>query len=197
MNPPFSLTPATLKWNSEISRLCGQIESWNRPVPKPELRRKSRIQSIQGSLAIEGNTLSLEQVTALLDGKRVAGPKRDILEASNARKAYDAIDRYGVYSAESLLKAHRVMMDGLVDAPGEWRRGNVGIQKGKSIAHPASPPGIFRAAYFSRLEYLKAVKTISPATASRDVRDGAASGILLKKGKGNRTRYGFNPKRRW
>ena len=92
MSPPFEITHTILKWHSQIAHLCGKIEGWHRPTPKPELRRASRIRAIHGSLAIEGNTLSLEQITSVLDGKRVAGPKKDILEAQNAFSAYEAMD---------------------------------------------------------------------------------------------------------
>jgi Fic family protein len=142
MRPPFSLTSGILKWSSEISRIYGQVESRDRTVPRPELRRKSRIKSIQGSLAIEGNTLSLEQVTTVLEGKRIIGPQRDVLEATNAWRAYEEMERYDIHSPKSFLKAHRLMMNGLIASPGEWRRGNVGIQKGKSVAHLAPPPGM-------------------------------------------------------
>lgn len=139
MQPPFSITPKILTLHSGISRHCGLLEGWDLSAPKPELRRSNRIRAIQGSLAIEGNTLSLDQVTAVLEGRRVIGPKREILEALNAFKAYDHLDSYDIHSVKSFLKAHKMLMEGLLDGGGAWRRGEVGIQKGSAVAHVAPP----------------------------------------------------------
>lgn len=151
MRPPYRITPAILKWHSDIARLCGLLEGWELTVPKPELRRGNRIRAIQGSLSIEGNSLSLDQVTAVLEGKRVLGPIKDVLEVRNALEAYDLLGRLDVYSSKSFLKAHRTLMAGLIDAPGKWRDGNVGIQKGKTVFHLAPParrvPGLMEALF--------------------------------------------------
>ena len=139
MKPPFKITPAILARHSEITGWCGKLEGWNLPLPKPEFRRRNQVRSIQGSLAIEGNSLSIEQVTALLEGKRVLGPSRDILEAQNAMKAYAGLAGYQAYSEKSFLKAHGILMQGLMDDPGRWRHGSVGIRKGSQIVHVAPP----------------------------------------------------------
>lgn len=158
---PYTLTPKILASHSEISRLCGLLEGWDLTSPGPDLRRTQRIQAIQGSLAIEGNTLSLDQVTALLSGKRVVGPRSDILEAQNAAKAYEGLDRYDIHSTTAFLKAHRILMDGLLEDAGQWRRGNVGIQKGKSVSHVAPPPGRVPAIMKKLFAFLRAEKTVS------------------------------------
>jgi Fic family protein len=108
------------------------------PAP-PRLRRGNRIKSIHASLAIENNSLSLEQVTALLAGKRVLGPPREVLEVKNAFAAYEALHKWSPDSVNDLLEAHRLLMDGLVDRPGAFRSGSVGIAKGGTVVHLAPP----------------------------------------------------------
>jgi Fic family protein len=137
MKPPFSLTPKILNLCTEITQSLGQYEGLNISKPEPKLRKSSRIQTIQASLAIEGNTLAIEQVTAILDGKKVIGSKREILEVQNAIKAYDLISTFKPAQAKSLLSAHGVLMAGLTGDAGRWRSANVGIFQGDKIAHAA------------------------------------------------------------
>jgi Fic family protein len=103
------------------------------------LRRSNRVRTIQGSLEIEGNTLSEEQVTALIEGKRVSAPARDLREVRNAIACYDAMASWSPWSKKHFLAAHKIMMEGLVDRPGHWRTRGVGIAKGDVISHVAPP----------------------------------------------------------
>lgn len=137
MKPPFSITPEILRTVGEIERLIGRIEGIEQPKPQPHLRKANRVRTIQGSLAIEGNTLDIDQVTALLDGKRVIGRKEEIQEALNAIATYDMMAKFDPFSPESLLKAHQIMMDQLIPGPGTWRTRNVGILKGSKVSHIA------------------------------------------------------------
>ena len=137
MNPPFSITPEILRFVGEIERLIGRIEGFEQPKPQPHLRKANRVRTIQGSLAIEGNTLDLDQVTALLEGKRVIGRKEEIQEALNAIATYDLMAKFDPFSPESLLEAHQTMMDQLIPDPGKWRTRNVGILKGSKVGHTA------------------------------------------------------------
>lgn len=105
--------------------------------PQARLCRGNRIRTIQSSLAIEGNTLGLDQVTALLEEQRVVAPERDILEVTNAIAAYDRLQDVGAYSENDFLCVHGVLMRGLVDATGRYRSGNVGIARGQEIRHVA------------------------------------------------------------
>lgn len=107
--------------------------------PQPMLRRQNRIRTIQGSLAIEGNTLSVEQVSDIIDQKRVLGPPREILEVKNAIRAYDSLPTFQPYSTSSLRKAHLALMQGLTPDAGRWRAGGVGIWKGTKVTHVAPP----------------------------------------------------------
>ena len=103
------------------------------------LRRLNRIRTIQGSLAIEGNTLSEAQITAILDGKPVMAPPRDIQEARNAIKAYEQFEQWQPESERDLLAAHRLLMTGLLDHPGQYRSGGVGVMNGAQVVHMAPP----------------------------------------------------------
>lgn len=137
MKPPFSITPEILRFVGEIERLIGRIEGFEQPKPQPHLRKANRVRTIQGSLAIEGNTLDLDQVTALLEGKRVIGRKEEIQEALNAIATYDLMAKFDPFSPESLLEAHQTMMDQLIPDPGKWRTRNVGILKSSKVSHIA------------------------------------------------------------
>jgi len=105
----------------------------------PRLRRENRIRTIQASLAIENNTLTLEQVTAVIDGKRVLGLPREIQEVRNAFAAYEAMDNWHPASEADLLAAHGLLMSMLVDQPGVFRSGGVGIFRGEHLVHMAPP----------------------------------------------------------
>ncbi len=107
--------------------------------PTIELRRKNKIKTIQSSLAIEGNTLSLDQVIAILDGKKVLAPEKEIIEVQNAIKVYDNLLLWDPLSAESLKQAHKLLMANLVTSNGNWRERSVGIFKNASLAHMAPP----------------------------------------------------------
>lgn len=137
MTPSFSITSKTLHLVSQIERLIGRVESLNQPKPQPYLRKSNRVKTLHGSLAIEGNTLDLEQITALLDGKKILGKKEEIREVLNAIDVYDQMRTYDVLDAQELLKAHEVMMRGLIPTAGKWRTGNVGIMKGSKVSHLA------------------------------------------------------------
>ncbi len=125
--PPFEITTAILSDVATISELVGSIGSTQNLSTNPTLRRQNRIKTIYSSLAIEQNTLSLEQVTAVLSGKRVLAPPKDIAEVQNAYEIYDHLSELNPYSVEDLLLAHRVMMRDLVSEAGVFRSRPVGV----------------------------------------------------------------------
>ena len=137
--PPLTLNPALLNRVAAIAEALGRWSARQDALPSPRLRRENRIHTIQASLAIEQNSLSIEQVTALFDGQRVIGPARDIQEVRNAITAYDALPRWDPANHEHLLAAHGLLMAGLIDAPGRFRRGGVGIYRGDQLVHMAPP----------------------------------------------------------
>jgi len=140
MRPPFKITNATLSLCTEIAKVIGQYEGISSPTPQPKLRRQNRIKTIHGSLAIEGNTLNLDQITAILDGRQVVGDPREILEVRNAITAYEGAHKWNHVINDDLLKAHSVLMSGLIPDAGRYRTTNVGIIKGSKVGHVAPKP---------------------------------------------------------
>ncbi len=126
-NPPFTITPAILDGITEIAELVGRVTAVSGLTTNPTLRRTNRIRTIYSSLAIEQNTLSLDQVTAVLDGKRVLAPPKDVAEVKNAYEIYDRMEDLNPYSVDDLLTAHGIMTRGLVEESGCFRSGSVGV----------------------------------------------------------------------
>ena len=124
---PFQITSNILKLTAEISELVGRMGTLTDVARSPQLRRSNRIKTIYSSLAIEQNTLSLDQVTAVLSGKRVLAPPKDVVEVQNAFEIYDRLDELDPYSIDDLLTSHTVMMRGLRDDAGEFRTRPVGV----------------------------------------------------------------------
>ena len=139
MKPPYDITATILKLTTSISEKLGEVKAYFLDKPSPSLRKQNKIKTIHSSLKIEGNTLSEEQITALLDNKRVIGPKEDILEVLNAIKVYDKINEFKPFSVKSFKMAHRLLMNGLIKKTGEFRKESVGIVHGKKIVHIAPP----------------------------------------------------------
>ena len=133
--PPFEITNTIIDSVAEIAELVGRLTSTNQLSSNPTLRRSNRIRTIHGSLAIEQNTLSLEQVTAVLNGKHVLAPPKDIAEVKNAYEIYERLDELDPYSIDDLLTAHGIMTRELVDESGMFRTRPVGVvdQEGRVL----------------------------------------------------------------
>lgn len=137
--PPFHMTDKMTSLIAEISEQVGRITVLQEGTISPHLRRENRIRTIHSSLAIEHNSLSLEQVTAILDGKRILGNPNEIKEVQNAYEAYELMLRLAPSSVDDLLKAHKLMMNGLVPENGKFRSGGVGVFDGEALTHMAPP----------------------------------------------------------
>jgi Fic family protein len=137
--PPCTITPKIVHLIADISELIGRWSVASDEQLSPQLRRGNRIRTIQASLAIENNTLSVEQVTAILDGKRVLGLPREIQEVRNANDAYEQLPQWQMTSRTDLLSAHGLLMVGLIDDAGQLRSGGVGIYRGDTLIHMAPP----------------------------------------------------------
>ena len=137
--PPFHMTDKVICLIAEISEQVGRINVLQKDTINPHLRRENRIRTIHSSLSIEHNSLSLEQVTAILDGKRVLGNPNEIKEVQNAYDAYELMLRLDPMSVDDLLKAHKLMMNGLVPENGKFRSGGVGVFNGEVLIHMAPP----------------------------------------------------------
>lgn len=125
--PPFEITNEIVDSVAQIAELVGHLTVTNQLTSNPTLRRSNRIRTIHGSLAIEQNTLSLEQVTAVLNGKHILAPPKDIAEVKNAYEIYDRLEDLDPYSVDDLLTAHGIMMRGLVEESGMFRTRPVGV----------------------------------------------------------------------
>lgn len=125
--PPFEITNRMIDYVAEIAELMGRLAAVSSLSANPMLRRSNRIRTIHGSLAIEQNTLSLEQVTAVLNGKHVLAPPKDIAEVKNAYEIYERLDELDPYSVDDLLTAHGIMTRGLVEESGMFRTRPVGV----------------------------------------------------------------------
>ena len=125
--PPFEITNQMIGYVAEIAELVGKLSAVSSLSANPTLRRSNRIRTIHGSLAIEQNTLSLEQVTAVLNGKHVLAPPKDIAEVKNAYEIYERLDELDPYSVDDLLTAHGIMTRGLVEESGVFRSRPVGV----------------------------------------------------------------------
>ena len=139
--PPLPLSQELLH---QVAAICGALGRWSareEAAPSPRLRRENRIHTIQASLAIERNSLSVEQVSAIVDGKPVIGPPRDIQEVRNAIAAYEALPRWIPGNRLHLLEAHGLLMAGLIEHPGRFRRGGVGTYRGADLVHMAPAAG--------------------------------------------------------
>ena len=137
--PPFEITSKIIELISNISEKIGEISSIQNNSHYIQLRKENRIQTIHSSLAIENNSLSLEQITAIIDGKRVLGNPNEIQEVKNSVQAYDLLLTLNPYNEKDLLKAHKLMMQDLVENSGKYRTDGVGIFDGEKVVHVAPP----------------------------------------------------------
>ncbi|MDV7187099.1 Fic family protein [Lutibacter sp. TH_r2] len=155
MNPPYEITPEILRLITSISEKIGEVNANYLNKPSTLLRKQNRIKTIHSSLKIEGNTLSVEQITALLENKRVIGPKKDIKEVLNAIDIYENLEKYNPLSEKSFLIAHKDLMSNLIEDAGKYRVQGVGIVKGTKVEHLAPPYENVKYLMKDLFEYLK------------------------------------------
>jgi Fic family protein len=162
MNPPYSLTPQMLSLVGKISHILGRLDNLSIMIPEPKLRKINRIRTVKATLAIEGNTFSEEQITAILDNKKVVGSKKEILEVKNAIQIYDSASDYKSTSVKSFLEAHSKLMKELVETSGKFRSKNVGVLKGKVVKHVAPKPAMVPELMKSLFDWIKIEKELHP-----------------------------------
>jgi Fic family protein len=162
VRPPFLVSIVAATSLGKLERLLGTWEgAFGVPAPAPLLRRENRVRTVLDTVAIEGNRLSIEQATALLEGKRVRGAPREILEIQNANRAYERVGEWNPLQERALLAAHRVMMQGLVPDAGRFRVGRVGLLQGDRVAHVAPPPHRVPDLMRSLFRFLRSGKQLS------------------------------------
>ncbi|MDR2748331.1 MAG: Fic family protein [Bifidobacteriaceae bacterium] len=138
--PPFNLSANVASLLTHITEEVTRMQMRGDFERILKLRKQNRILSIHSSTAIEANTLSLKQVTDIINGKEVDGDKKEILEVKNAWNAYEKITDYDPYSISDFLYAHSLMTDGLVKESGKFRKGNVGVFSSGKLVHPGARP---------------------------------------------------------
>lgn len=157
--PPFEITNLMIDYVAEIAELVGKLSAVSSLSTNPMLRRSNRIKTIHGSLAIEQNTLSLEQVTAVLNGKHVLAPPKDIAEVKNAYEIYERLDELDPYSVDDLLTAHGIMTRGLVEESGMFRTRPVGVVDGEGhVLHFGTLPQYVPDLVIELLDWVKTSK---------------------------------------
>lgn len=155
MKPPYSINSSILSLLTSISEKLGVIKAGHLQAPRAELRKANLIKTIQSTLEIEGNTLSIEQVTSVINNKRVIAPQKDILEVKNAIEVYDQLQTFNASSIDSFLKAHALLLKGLVQHPGKFRSAGVGIVKGSKLTHLAPKASMVKSLMNNLFSYLK------------------------------------------
>ena len=135
LSPPFKITNEILSLVYEIGELVGKISAEKEFEKNLILRRENRIKTIYSSLAIEQNTLTLEQVTDVINGKRVLAPPKDIKEVQNAYEIYERLDELNENSVKDLLLAHKIMTSELIKESGRFRSKNAGVYQGDKLIH--------------------------------------------------------------
>ncbi len=155
MKPPYEITAEILKYITSISEKIGEVNAKYLIKTNPTLRKQNQIKTIHSSLSIEGNTLTEEQITAILENKRVVGPEKDILEVLNALEVYKNINKLKPEREKDFLKAHKLLLQKLIKEPGKYRNQSVGIVKGSKVEH--IPPPHENVPYLMKnlFEYLK------------------------------------------
>lgn len=137
--PPFTITPKILDLVSLISESVGKLEVLAPTAISPQLRKANKIKTITGTLAIEGNTLGIDKVTALLEGKRVMGSMREIAEVNGAIAVYDHLDNFDYRKLDDLLLGHKMLMGEILTQAGSFRTSNVGVGGAEGVVHVAPP----------------------------------------------------------
>ncbi|GAC1374339.1 MAG: Fic family protein [Aquirhabdus sp.] len=137
--PPYAITSKIIHLISLISESIGRLTVLEEIQDSLKLRKANRIRTIHGSLAIEGNTLSEEQITAILNGKPVIASPKEVQEVRNAIRAYEEFQQWHSTDEHDLLKAHQILMTGLIDEIGQYRNGGVGVMSGDRVVHVAPP----------------------------------------------------------
>ena len=137
--PPYTITDKTVNLISIITELITRITINDDMSSNPRLRRDNRIRTIHASLAIENNSLSLDQVTDIINGKRILGAPDEICEVKNAFDAYNQLLEMNPYHINDMLLAHKVLMNDLTKEAGTFRSGGVGVFAGEQLVHMAPP----------------------------------------------------------
>ena len=162
--PPFVLTNEIMNLVSTIMEKIGKINVFNELDKLPILRKQNRIRSIHSSCAIEANSLSLDQVSDVINGRSVIGPQKDILEVKNVIRAYEELESVNPYSKKELLRIHGIIGKDVTENPGRFRTGNEGVEdENGNVVFVAPPPEMVDGLISNLFSWIKNNKdTINP-----------------------------------
>lgn len=155
MKPPYEITTEILRLITLVSEKLGEIKAGHLVKANPVLRKQNRIKTIRSTLSIEGNILTEDQITAILENKRVAGPEKDIIEVLNALEVYKNLQNFDYRKEKDFLKAHKMLLHNLIPTPGKYRTQAVGIVKASKVEHVAPPHQNVSFLMKDLFEYLK------------------------------------------
>jgi Fic family protein len=161
MKPPYEISPNAMQLLVVIAEKIGVLGAHHLIQQSPKLRKENRIKTIQASLQIEGNTLSVDQVSAVMEKKRVLGPRKDVAEVLNALKVYQQLNAFNALKQTDFLKAHSLLLDGLIDNPGKYRKKGVAIVKGDKLEHMAPGHTMVPGLMLDLFQYLKTTDEVS------------------------------------
>ena len=165
--PPYSITNRMVELIAEIAESVGRISGYKTMDSKPYLRRNNRIRSIHSSLAIEANSLTLDDVRSVIAGKNVIGPQREIQEVKNAYKAYDMLGKFDPYSIEDLQTLHGIMTNLTLEESGTFRTHDEGVFDGDVCIFMAPPPHLVPIQMKGLFQWLSEAKgTVHPLIVS-------------------------------
>ncbi len=153
--PPYTITSKILSLSTAITEEITKIEVKKKSVITPKLRKKNRIKTIAGTLEIEGNFLGEEKITAILEGKRVLGTYKELLEVEGAINAYKEFENYRYDNLDDLLKSHKILMSGILNSAGCFRSVNVGVGSSDGVSHIAPPHGVVSDLMSNLFDWLK------------------------------------------
>lgn len=165
-SPPYTLTDKTVMLSAEITEVITRLSITTGNIPNPRLRKENRVKTIQASLAIENNTLSIEQVTDIIGGRRVLGSTKEILEVKNAFEVYESLLFMDPFAIESILEAHRLLMTGLSNEAGTFRKGGVGVFTDDRLVHMAPPAARVPEHMNALLDWLRQAEDVHPLVKS-------------------------------
>lgn len=138
--PPYQLNSTIFDTSLKLQQILGELNTFELVKPSIQLRKENKIKTIHHSLAIEGNSFSIEHITAILENKKVIGSKKEIIEVTNALQVYEDLSKFNPLKEIDLKKAHKTLTSNLVTEAGRYRKGNVGILKGSKVGHMAPQP---------------------------------------------------------
>jgi Fic family protein len=138
--PSFTITEKITNLVAQVAEHIGKIQGSGEYKRSLHLRKTNRIRSIHSSTAIEGNTLSLEQVSDIINGKRIIGNPRETKEVKNAYETYERMLKFEPFNINDFLLAHKYMTTDLVNEAGKFRSGDIGVFAGKEVVHLGARP---------------------------------------------------------